>query len=147
GETIAFVGPSGAGKTTLCSLLPRFYDVSEGSIQIDGTDIRDLTLSSLRKNIGTVQQDVFLFAGTLKENVAYGKTDATDEEVYDALRKAQLKELVDNYRDGLETIVGERGVKLSGGQKQSIAIARMFLKNTPILIIDKDSMSIVSSAV
>lgn len=137
GETIAFVGPSGAGKTTLCSLLPRFYDVSEGSIQIDGTDIRDLTLSSLRENIGTVQQDVFLFAGTLKENVAYGKPDATDEEVYDALRKAQLKELVDSYRDGLETIVGERGVKLSGGQKQRIAIARMFLKNPPILILDE----------
>ncbi|HBV24001.1 MAG TPA: multidrug ABC transporter ATP-binding protein [Jeotgalicoccus sp.] len=137
GETIAFVGPSGAGKTTLCSLLPRFYDVSEGSIAIDGTDIRDLTLSSLRENIGTVQQDVFLFAGTLKENVAYGKPDATDEEVYDALEKAQLKELVDSYRDGLETIVGERGVKLSGGQKQRIAIARMFLKNPPILVLDE----------
>ena len=118
GETIAFVGPSGAGKTTLCSLLPRFYEVSDGSIKIDGQDIRDLTLSSLRENIGTVQQDVFLFAGTLKENVAYGKPDATDEEVYDALEKAQLKELVDSYRDGLDTIVGERGVKLSGGQKQ-----------------------------
>lgn len=137
GETIAFVGPSGAGKTTLCSLLPRFYDVSKGSIAIDGTDIRDLTLSSLRENIGTVQQDVFLFAGTLKENVAYGKPDATDEEVYDALEKAQLKELVDSYRDGLETIVGERGVKLSGGQKQRIAIARMFLKNPPILVLDE----------
>lgn len=137
GETIAFVGPSGAGKTTLCSLLPRFYDVSEGSISIDGTDIRDLTLSSLRENIGTVQQDVFLFAGTLKENVAYGKPEATDEEVYDALEKAQLKDLVDSYRDGLETIVGERGVKLSGGQKQRIAIARMFLKNPPILVLDE----------
>ena len=100
-------------------------------------DIRDLTLSSLRENIGTVQQDVFLFAGTLKENVAYGKPDATDEEVYDALEKAQLKELVDSYRDGLDTIVGERGVKLSGGQKQRIAIARMFLKNPPILVLDE----------
>ena len=137
GETIAFVGPSGAGKTTLCSLLPRFYEVSGGSIKIDGQDIRDLTLSSLRENIGTVQQDVFLFAGTLKENVAYGKPDATDEEVYDALEKAQLKELVDSYRDGLDTIVGERGVKLSGGQKQRIAIARMFLKNPPILVLDE----------
>ncbi|CAD2081574.1 multidrug ABC transporter ATP-binding protein [Jeotgalicoccus coquinae] len=137
GETIAFVGPSGAGKTTLCSLLPRFYDVSEGNISIDGTDIRDFTLSSLRENIGTVQQDVFLFSGTLKENVAYGKPDATDEEVYDALEKAQLKELVDSYRDGLETVVGERGVKLSGGQKQRIAIARMFLKNPPILVLDE----------
>ena len=137
GETIAFVGPSGAGKTTLCSLLPRFYEVSDGSIKIDGQDIRDLTLSSLRENIGTVQQDVFLFAGTLKENVAYGKPDATDEEIYDALEKAQLKELVDSYRDGLDTIVGERGVKLSGGQKQRIAIARMFLKNPPILVLDE----------
>ncbi|SDK05331.1 ATP-binding cassette, subfamily B [Jeotgalicoccus aerolatus] len=137
GETIAFVGPSGAGKTTLCSLLPRFYEVSDGSIKIDGQDIRDLTLSSLRENIGTVQQDVFLFAGTLKENVAYGKPDATDEEVYDALEKAQLKELVDSYRDSLDTIVGERGVKLSGGQKQRIAIARMFLKNPPILVLDE----------
>ncbi len=137
GETIAFVGPSGAGKTTLCSLLPRFYEVSDGSIKIDGQDIRDLTLSSLRENIGTVQQDVFLFAGTLKENVAYGKPDATDEEVYDALEKAQLKELIDSYRDGLDTIVGERGVKLSGGQKQRIAIARMFLKNPPILVLDE----------
>ena len=137
GETIAFVGPSGAGKTTLCSLLPRFYEVSGGSIKIDGQDIRDLTLSSLRENIGTVQQDVFLFAGTLKENVAYGKPDATDEEVYDALEKAQLKELVDSYRDSLDTIVGERGVKLSGGQKQRIAIARMFLKNPPILVLDE----------
>ena len=137
GETIAFVGPSGAGKTTLSSLLPRFYDVSEGRITIDGQDIRDLTLSSLRENIGTVQQDVFLFAGTLRENVAYGKRNATDEEIYDALAKAQLKELVDSYPEGLDTIVGERGVKLSGGQKQRIAIARMFLKNPPILVLDE----------
>ena len=137
GETIAFVGPSGAGKTTLSALLPRFYDVTKGKIEIDGKDIRDLTLSSLRENIGTVQQDVFLFAGTLRENVAYGKPNASDEEVYDALAKAQLKELVDSYPRGLDTIVGERGVKLSGGQKQRIAIARMFLKNPPILVLDE----------
>ena len=137
GETIAFVGPSGAGKTTLSALLPRFYDVTKGKIEIDGQDIRDLTLSSLRENIGTVQQDVLLFAGTLRENVAYGKPNASDEEVYDALAKAQLKELVDSYPRGLDTIVGERGVKLSGGQKQRIAIARMFLKNPPILVLDE----------
>ncbi len=137
GETIAIVGPSGAGKTTLCSLLPRFYDVKGGSIKIDGTDIRDLTLPSLRKNIGTVQQDVFLFSGTLRDNVSYGKPDATDEEIHDALSKARLTELVESYPDGLDTIVGERGVKLSGGQKQRIAIARMFLKNPPILILDE----------
>ena len=137
GETIAFVGPSGAGKTTLSSLLPRFYDVSAGKITIDGHDIRDLTLSSLRENIGTVQQDVSLFAGTLRENVAYGKENATDDEIYDALAKAQLKELIDSYPQGLNTVVGERGVKLSGGQKQRIAIARMFLKNPPILVLDE----------
>lgn len=137
GETIAFVGPSGAGKTTLAALLPRFYDVSDGQIRIDGTDIRDYTLPSLRESIGTVQQDVFLFSGTLRDNVAYGKPDATDEEVYDAIEKAQLKSLVDGYPRGLDTIVGERGVKLSGGQKQRISIARMFLKNPPILILDE----------
>lgn len=137
GETIAIVGPSGAGKTTLCSLLPRFYDVDGGSISIDGTDIRAMTLSSLRENIGTVQQDVFLFSGSLRDNVAYGKPEASDAAVYEALRKAQLTELVESYRDGLDTIVGERGVKLSGGQKQRIAIARMFLKNPPILILDE----------
>lgn len=137
GETIAFVGPSGAGKTTLGALLPRFYDVSGGQIRIDGTDIRDYTLPTLRENIGTVQQDVFLFSGTLRDNVAYGKPDATDEEVYDAIEKAQLKALVDGYPRGLDTVVGERGVKLSGGQKQRISIARMFLKNPPILILDE----------
>lgn len=137
GETVAFVGPSGAGKTTLTALLPRFYDVNMGQITIDGIDIRDLQLKSLREHIGTVQQDVFLFAGTLRENVAYGKLDATDEEIYEALEKAQLKELVDSYPRGLDTVVGERGVKLSGGQKQRISIARMFLKNPPILILDE----------
>lgn len=137
GETVAFVGPSGAGKTTLASLLPRFYDVTGGQIKIDGTDIRDYTLSSLRQHIGTVQQDVFLFSGTLRDNVAYGRPDATDAEVYAALEKAQLKSLVDGYPRGLDTVVGERGVKLSGGQKQRISIARMFLKNPPILILDE----------
>ena len=137
GETVAFVGPSGAGKTTISSLLPRFYDVWKGRITIDGKDIRELTLKSLRENIGIVQQDVFLFAGTLRENVAYGKPDASDEEIYEALEKAQLKELVESYPERLDTIVGERGVKLSGGQKQRVAIARMFLKNPPILILDE----------
>ena len=137
GETVALVGPSGAGKTTITNLLPRFYDVTSGSIKIDGVDIKEYSLKSLRENIGIVQQDVFLFSGTLRENVAYGKPDATDEEIYDALYKAQLKDLVDSYEDGLDTIVGERGVKLSGGQKQRISIARMFLKNPPILILDE----------
>ena len=137
GETVALVGPSGAGKTTITNLLPRFYDVTSGSIKIDCVDIKEYSLKSLRENIGIVQQDVFLFSGTLRENVAYGKPDATDEEIYDALYKAQLKDLVDSYEDVLDTIVGERGVKLSGGQKQRISIARMFLKNPPILILDE----------
>ncbi len=137
GETVALVGPSGAGKTTITSLLPRFYEVSDGAITIDGTNIKEYSLKSLRENIGIVQQDVFLFSGTLRENVAYGKPDATDEEIYDALEKAQLKDLVDSYVKGLDTVVGERGVKLSGGQKQRISIARMFLKNPPILILDE----------
>ncbi len=137
GEAVALVGPSGAGKTTITSLLPRFYEVSDGAITIDGTNIKEYSLKSLRENIGIVQQDVFLFSGTLRENVAYGKPDATDEEIYDALEKAQLKDLVDSYAKGLDTVVGERGVKLSGGQKQRISIARMFLKNPPILILDE----------
>ncbi|RAP29393.1 hypothetical protein C2W64_03742 [Brevibacillus laterosporus] len=137
GETVAFVGPSGAGKTTLCSLLPRFYDVNAGSITIDGMDIRDMKLESLRKQIGIVQQDVFLFAGTLRENIMYGKLNASDQEVWDAARHAKLEEFIHSQKDGLETIVGERGVKLSGGQKQRLAIARMFLKNPTILILDE----------
>ena len=137
GETVALVGPSGAGKTTITNLLPRFYDITSGSIKIDGVDIKEYSLKSLRENIGIVQQDVFLFSGTLRENVAYGKPNATDEEIYDALYKAQLKDLVDSYEDGLDTVVGERGVKLSGGQKQRISIARMFLKNPQILILDE----------
>jgi len=137
GETVAFVGPSGAGKTTLCSLLPRFYDIDAGSITIDGIDIRTMTHASLRKQIGIVQQDVFLFSGTLGENIAYGKLDATDAELWDAARRAQLEIFIRSLPDGMATIIGERGVKLSGGQKQRLAIARMFLKNPPILILDE----------
>ena len=137
GETIAFVGPSGAGKTTICSLLPRFYDVTGGRITIDGTDIRELKLESLRKQIGIVQQDVFLFSGTIRENIAYGKLDAELPEIWEAARRAHLEDLISNLPDGMDTIIGERGVKLSGGQKQRLAIARMFLKNPPILILDE----------
>ncbi|WP_339209474.1 ABC transporter ATP-binding protein [Paenibacillus sp. FSL K6-3182] len=137
GETIAFVGPSGAGKTTLCSLLPRFYEIEGGSISVDGYDTRDLKLDSLRKQIGIVQQDVFLFAGTIRENISYGKLGASDTDIWEAARRAKLEEFIHAQPDGLETVVGERGVKLSGGQKQRLAIARMFLKNPPILILDE----------
>ena len=137
GEMVAFVGPSGAGKTTLCSLLPRFYDLDAGRITVDGADIRQMTLASLRRNIGIVQQDVFLFAGTIRENIAYGRLEATDGEILEAARRARLDEMIAGLPDGLDTVVGERGVKLSGGQKQRMAIARMFLKNPPILILDE----------
>ena len=137
GETVAFVGPSGGGKTTICSLLPRFYEVTAGRITIDGIDIRAMTLESLRRQIGIVQQDVFLFAGTIRDNIAYGRLDATDAEVRDAAHAARLGDLIAALPDGLETMIGERGVKLSGGQKQRLAIARMFLKNPPILILDE----------
>ncbi|MEZ4681847.1 MAG: ABC transporter ATP-binding protein [Caldilineaceae bacterium] len=137
GETIAFVGPSGAGKTTLCSLIPRFYDVNAGAITIDGIDIRTLTRASLRRQIGIVQQDVFLFSGTIGENIAYGKLDAGDEEIWAAAKRAQLDDFIRSQPEQLATIIGERGVKLSGGQKQRLAIARMFLKNPPILILDE----------
>lgn len=137
GETVAFVGPSGAGKTTICSLIPRFYDVDRGSITIDGIDIRDMTKHSLRSQIGLVQQDVFLFTGTLKENIAYGMLDATDEQIEAAAKKAHLESFIEGLPDGYATQIGERGLKLSGGQKQRIAIARMFLKNPPILILDE----------
>ncbi|MFD5018179.1 ABC transporter ATP-binding protein [Paenibacillus sp. NPDC058367] len=137
GETIAFVGPSGAGKTTICSLLPRFYDVTGGAITIDGIDIRDMKLESLRKQIGIVQQDVFLFSGTIRENIAYGKLDAKLPEIWEAAQRAHLEDLIQNLPDGMDTVIGERGVKLSGGQKQRLAIARMFLKNPPILILDE----------
>ncbi|RFU68196.1 ABC transporter ATP-binding protein [Bacillus sp. V59.32b] len=137
GETVAFVGPSGAGKTTICSLIPRFYDVEAGSITIDGLDIRDMTKHSLRSQIGIVQQDVFLFTGTLKENIAYGMLDASDEEIEEAAKQAHLEKFIEGLPDGYETQIGERGLKLSGGQKQRISIARMFLKNPPILILDE----------
>jgi ATP-binding cassette, subfamily B, bacterial len=137
GETVAFVGPSGAGKTTICSLIPRFYDVEAGSIKIDNIDIRDMTKKSLRSQIGIVQQDVFLFTGTLKENIAYGMLGATDQQIHDAAKRAHLEKFIEGLPDGYETQIGERGLKLSGGQKQRIAIARMFLKNPPILILDE----------
>ncbi|ARJ37634.1 multidrug ABC transporter ATP-binding protein [Sporosarcina ureae] len=137
GQTIAFVGPSGAGKTTICSLIPRFYEVNEGSISIDGIDIREMTQKSLRSQIGIVQQDVFLFTGTIRDNIAYGKLHATDEEVFEAAEKAHLTDLISSMPNGYNTQIGERGLKLSGGQKQRLAIARMFLKNPPILILDE----------
>ncbi len=137
GETIAFVGPSGAGKTTICSLLPRFYEIDSGRISIDGIDIRDMTLASLRGQIGIVQQDVFLFGGTLRENIAYGRLGAAEADILAAASRARLDEVIAGLPDGLDTMVGERGVKLSGGQKQRLAIARMFLKNPPILILDE----------
>jgi len=137
GETVAFVGPSGVGKTTLCALLPRFYEVEAGRVTIDGIDVRALSLSALRRQIGIVQQDVFLFAGTIRENIAYGRLDATEAEIDQAARRARLGELIDSLPEGLDTVVGERGVRLSGGQKQRIAIARVFLKNPPILILDE----------
>ncbi|SCB08698.1 ABC transporter ATP-binding protein [Rhizobium multihospitium] len=137
GETVAFVGASGTGKTTICSLLPRFYDVTAGSITIDGIDIRDMTQASLRSQIGIVQQDVFLFGSTIRENIAYGKLGATDDDILKALERASLDEFIRSLPAGLDTPTGERGVKLSGGQKQRLAIARIFLKDPPILILDE----------
>ncbi|KFI32862.1 multidrug ABC transporter ATP-binding protein [Haematobacter missouriensis] len=137
GETLAFVGPSGAGKTTLLALLPRFYEPTSGRITIDGTPIDTFTLQSLRRQIGIVQQDVFLFGGTLRENIAYGRLGATEDDIIEAARQAQLGPMIERLPDGLDTVVGERGVTLSGGQKQRVAIARAFLKNPPILILDE----------
>lgn len=142
GETAALVGPSGGGKSTLCSLIPRFYDVTGGTIRVDGKDIREITLESLRKNIGVVQQDVYLFAGTILENISYGKPGASKEEVIEAAKKANAHEFIMGLEKGYETYVGERGVKLSGGQKQRISIARAFLKNPPILILDEATSSL-----
>ena len=137
GKSIALVGPSGSGKTTICSLLPRFYDVTGGKITVDGKDVRKLTLESLRNQIGLVQQDVYLFCGSIRENIAYGKPDATMEEIEDAAKKANIHDFIMELPDGYETFVGERGTRLSGGQKQRISIARVFLKNPPILILDE----------
>ncbi len=137
GKTIALVGPSGSGKTTLCQLLPRFYEITEGSITIDGYDIRNVTVQSLRSNIGLVQQDVFLFAGTVKENIAYGKTDASDAEIMEAAKRAEIHDDIMKMPEGYDSVVGERGIMLSGGQKQRISIARIFLKNPPVLILDE----------
>lgn len=137
GETIAFVGPSGGGKTTICNLLPRFYEVTEGTISIDGMAVKDMTMHSLRNQIGVVQQDVYLFPGTIRENIRYGKLDSTEEEIKQAAVMANLEHVIQRMPEGLDTIIGERGVKLSGGQKQRLSIARMFLKNPPILILDE----------
>jgi ATP-binding cassette subfamily B protein len=144
GETVALVGPSGAGKTTICNLIPRFYDVQKGSIRIDGVDVRDFTQRSLRRNIGIVQQDVFLFTGTIRENIAYGKIDTTDEEIIAAAKQANAHEFIMELEKGYDTYAGERGVMLSGGQRQRIAIARIFLKNPPILILDEATSALDS---
>lgn len=137
GESIALVGPSGSGKTTICSLLPRFYDVTEGRVTIDGNDVRKLTLESLRSQIGLVSQDVYLFGGSIKDNIAYGKQEATMEEIVDAAKKANIHDFIMELPDKYDTFVGERGTRLSGGQKQRISIARVFLKNPPVLILDE----------
>jgi ATP-binding cassette subfamily B protein len=137
GRTLALVGPSGGGKTTLCHLIPRFYEVSAGQITLDGVDIRDITLESLRAHVGIVSQDVFLFAGTIMENIRYGRMDATDDEIVEAALRAEIHDMIMEMENGYQTEVGERGVRLSGGQKQRISIARIFLKNPPILILDE----------
>lgn len=137
GKSIALVGPSGSGKTTICSLLPRFYDVTEGRVTIDGNDVRKLTLESLRSQIGLVSQDVYLFGGSIKDNIAYGKPDATMDEIIDAAKKANIHDFIMELPDKYDTFVGERGTRLSGGQKQRISIARVFLKNPPVLILDE----------
>ena len=137
GKSIALVGPSGSGKTTICSLLPRFYDVTGGRITIDGKDVRTLTLKSLRTQIGMVQQDVYLFSGTIRENIAYGKPDASMDEIIEAAKRANIHDFIQELPDGYDTFVGERGARLSGGQKQRISIARVFLKNPPILVLDE----------
>ena len=144
GETVAIVGPSGGGKSTLCQLIPRFYDVTDGAVEIDGEDVRGLTLRSLRRSIGVVQQDVFLFADTVRENIRYGRPDATDAEIIDAARRAEIYDDIMAMPQGFDTYVGERGALLSGGQKQRISIARIFLKNPPILILDEATSALDS---
>ncbi len=142
GDYIALVGTSGVGKTTLCSLIPRFYEINEGEIRLDGINIKDIKLSSLRRNIGVVQQDIYLFAGTVMENIRYGKPDASDEEIIEAAKKANAHDFIMALPDGYDTDIGQRGVRLSGGQKQRISIARVFLKNPPILILDEATSSL-----
>lgn len=137
GRSVALVGPSGGGKTTICSLIPRFYDVTGGRVLVDQKDVRDLTMKSLRSKIGIVQQDVYLFCGTIRENIAYGKPDASMDEIIEAAKKANIHEFIMELPEGYDTFVGERGTRLSGGQKQRISIARVFLKNPPILILDE----------
>ena len=137
GQNIALVGPSGGGKTTLCNLIPRFYEIESGEILLDGKNIKDITLHSLRENIGVVAQDVYLFSGTIRENLIYGKPDATDEEIIEAAKKAGAHDFISALPNGYDTYTGERGVKLSGGQKQRISIARVFLKNPPVLLLDE----------
>lgn len=137
GENLAIVGPSGGGKTTLCNLIPRFYEPESGDILIDGMNIKDVTLRSLRSNIGVVAQDVYLFSGTIYDNLIYGKDDATMEEIIEAAKQAGAHDFISELPDGYNTYIGERGVKLSGGQKQRISIARVFLKNPPILLLDE----------
>ena len=144
GETIAVVGPSGGGKSTLCQLIPRFYDVSGGSIRIDGSDVRDVTQESLRQNVGVVQQEVFLFAASILENIRYGRPGATEEEVAQAAKLAEIYDDIIAMPDGFNTYVGERGTLLSGGQKQRISIARIFLKNPPVLILDEATSALDS---
>ena len=144
GEAIAFVGPSGGGKTTLCSLIPRFYEVDKGSVRVGGMDIKMITQRSLRENIGIVQQDIFLFSGTIKENIAYGNIGASDEEIIEAAKKANAHEFIIALENGYDTYIGERGSRLSGGQKQRISIARVFLKNPPILILDEATSALDS---
>mgnify|MGYP001190340532 FL=1 len=142
GKTVAIVGPSGAGKTTLCHLIPRFYEIDEGKISIDGVSIKDIKLKSLRKNVGLVQQDVFLFTGTIKDNIQYGSPDASDEEIVEAAKRASIHDFIMTLPNSYDTYIGEKGVMLSGGQKQRISIARVFLKNPPILILDEATSSL-----
>jgi ATP-binding cassette subfamily B protein len=144
GQSFALVGPSGGGKTTLCHLLPRFYDVTAGCVTVDGQDVRSVTQESLRRSIGIIQQDVFMFAGTIRENIRYGRPDATDEEVIEAARRAEIHQEIMEMPEGYDTYIGERGVMLSGGQKQRISIARVFLKNPPILIMDEATSALDS---